>query len=171
HLPVVTAERDGVLVQVHGYGVDDQSVDPRLLGGLTEGGTGQRLVTRLAVTTELEPALRLAVQGEQDPPAVGGQDDRAGRDVVWVAAALEPVGVVVEVTPEAVAQLGLLWAGRHPCGQGPQSVVVQGHRLIVPCRADRQRGATRPIAGVRSSPSANPRRGRPARCRTSVRPC
>ena len=119
-----------MLVEVDRRAVHPQAVDPGLLGRLAVGRGQQRAVTRLAVPAEREPPTGLAVQVEQHPVAVGGQHERARRQVVGEAGALGAVGVRVQVVDVAVAQPRLPPRRRGPGGQLRQGLAVQRHVVL-----------------------------------------
>ena len=82
HGPVGLGYRvEAVPVEMDGTGERVEVGHPGLLAGLASGRGPQRGVGRLEVAPELEPAAGPAVVGEEDPLAVGGQDE-AGRGEV-----------------------------------------------------------------------------------------
>ena len=92
-MPGAAAERHLVDVELHRDRVEvEPSVRPDSSAASRQRRRRQVAVARLDVAAELEPRPRLRVQGQQHLAAVGGDHERAGRQVVGPAGAVQPSG-------------------------------------------------------------------------------
>jgi hypothetical protein len=74
--------------RIVGVGKEAEALEPRFFARLAQRDPA-RVALAIGVAPELEPAIELAVVGEQRVAVIGREDPRRGRDVTLAARALE----------------------------------------------------------------------------------